>query len=172
MRIERADRGRIFLASIVTAVAVPVMVSEYQKQRGDEPGTLGVQGANAPLVVPAPTETRTRLEAAAVAPSAAPPAAQSPLPPTTAASGKVIGTVSYDDFDNGTWGERTCTAFSIPVNTKLELTNVDSGKRSWCVVREQRELPSGLVLTVDTDVFDELGDRAVGAATVEITWSR
>jgi hypothetical protein len=187
MRIEPADRGRLVLASALTALAMPVLVMEYhQNNRGRTP-SVAVQGGSEVLVVPAPapgTNSNPTVTAASVTQSTvtaaltqptSPPPTSSLAPADTAAkvtsSGSLVGKVSFRDFDEATWGVRSCAAFLLPLNTRVELTNTNNGKTSWCVVREQRELGGDLVLAVDTKIFDELDNRSVGVATVRLTWS-
>jgi hypothetical protein len=178
MRIEPADRGRFVLASALTALAVPVLITEYRQNAGSQPPSVAVQGGDVVLGAAGSPGTNSSPAVSAAA-ATQPPASRGPnstgSPPTPpqapAATGTLVGRVSFREFDNEKWGERSCAAYLLPLNTRVELTNANNGRSSWCVVREQRELGGELVLAVDTEIFDELDDRAVGVATVRLSWS-
>jgi hypothetical protein len=186
LRFERADRRRLTAAFVVTLIALPAIV----KANRDSPSTSG-----AAVVAPNNAADAAAREIVGSRTSASIPAtpstalASSDLVPrnperpqvtaTTAVPSNGVptghdrfedGLATFHEFDDAVYGPRSCAHRTLPLDTTITITNTDTGRSTWCVVRGTGPASNERLIDLDAEVFAELADLTDGAAPVRITW--
>lgn len=173
MFADVGDRRRLVAATVLTAIALPLL---WSSKDTSSPGTqLAVTGA-------AP---QTELNAPAASASETPPQALLADPTAAAAGTNVItidvaaqpsGTVattraSYRQWPDGLTAEkRPCGTPLVPFGSRIVVTNLDNGKKVACVNVTTRPLAGDTDIVIDTATFVELADLTEAPLTVEISW--
>ena len=110
------------------------------------------------------------------------PATATPSPATTAqpvasvsgvtASGQHYedGYATFHNYDDNAFGDHTCFHRTLPLDTRVTVTNTDSGASTWCIVRGRGPAAANRIIDLDSEVFAELADLKVGSIPVRLTW--
>jgi rare lipoprotein A len=123
--------------------------------------------------------TRSRVRAAAAAPTTTAPrpkpttaprpkATPKPSPaPTTApsATGTESGKASWYDHEAG-----TCAHKTLPFGTVVTVTNVANGKSVRCTVGDRGPYVDGWIIDLNPREFEQLAPRSAGVISVRLTW--
>jgi hypothetical protein len=191
--ISRHDRRRILAASVVTALTLPLLIREnLDRPEGPAaPAAIGAVGGAAVAdlstgsggrtattvpVAEALSSSGVALDQGPIAPVAG--AAPAPLPtestvpalPGRAREGKA-GFRIYDYRDR--WGDRPCASADLPVGTEVGVTNLNNGRTTTCLVARNAtpaELGKDRIIELDSEIFAEIADPAVGVIPVRVTW--
>lgn len=159
MRVERSDRTRIALASVVTLVALPLTINENRRQ--DREPTVAVVAPDSGLAAqlqPAPAPT--------VAPTAV---VTTPAPAPTFSTG-TEGDAIWDRWSPGSVPSGApCVTDVAGVGAQITVTNLDTGRRATCTVVERAALPAGVIVKLDAPVFQSLADLGESPIPVRVT---
>jgi hypothetical protein len=185
-RFEPADRRRLTAAIVVTLIALPAIVKANRDSPSASSAAIVAPNNAADVVARDIVGSRT---SGSVASSPTTDAAQSALvprnsagdgstPPTAQPSnGGPLGhdrfedgVATFHDFDDARYGARSCAHRTLPLDTTITITNTDTGRSSWCVVRGTGPTSQDRLIDLDAAVFAELADLTDGAAPVRITW--
>ena len=66
---------------------------------------------------------------------------------------------------------RPCVFTGAPVNTILSITNLDNGKATTCLVAGNTDPGSGLVIMLDSTVFQDVADLVEAPVPVRVAWN-
>lgn len=121
-----------------------------------KPAPAPVVSAPAPAPKPAPKPT-------APAPK---PAPQAPVATPAKASGSLqSGGASYYSYQPG-----GCAHKSLPMGSKVTVTNTSNGKSATCVVNDRGPFINGRVIDLDTSVFRKIENTDSGVFSANIRW--
>lgn len=66
---------------------------------------------------------------------------------------------------------RPCLFTGAPVNTVVTVTNLDNGKATTCLVAGNQPPGSGLVILLDSTVFQDIADLVEAPVPVRVAWN-
>lgn len=66
---------------------------------------------------------------------------------------------------------RPCLFTGAPVNTVVTVTNLDNGKSTTCLVAGNQLPGSGLVILLDSTVFQDIADLVEAPVPVRVAWN-
>lgn len=66
---------------------------------------------------------------------------------------------------------RPCLFTGAPVNTVVTVTNLDNGKSTTCLVAGNQPPGSGLVILLDSTVFQDIADLVEAPVPVRVAWN-
>jgi hypothetical protein len=196
LRFEHGDRVRLVVASCLTLLALPVLLSEGKDSRAERPPTVAAVaprgGALASPLGQDTTSTATKAAATAAPPSAtpvAPPATTDGDPPgflssvapppsnsitlvvpTAAPSTSESGLATYRRWPAGAPAD-PCSVWFLKVGTKVTVTNLDNGHTVQCTIAARTGVPAGDTIVLDTATFSRLADLIEAPIPVTISWS-
>lgn len=201
LRFEHGDRVRLIVASCLTVVALPVLLSEGRAQRAERPPTvaavapggealaspLGDEQTTATTTTPAPAKP-DRGSGGSGATTTATTDADPPsfLTGVTAALPKSITVAVPAQISNTTetgkasfrrWAPGStsvtnpCAAWFLKVGTKVTVTNLDNGHTVDCVVTQRTGVPQDQLIVLDTQAFSQLADLIEAPIPVTISWT-
>ncbi len=177
LRVNPTDRRRLLAASVVTLVALPIVIHENRQQ--DREPTVAVVAPDAGLasqLQPAAAASAgatatggalTAVAAATTAPVTAPPAASAApataapvaAAPVTAPGLPTEGDATWDRWPAGSVpAGAPCVTPLAPLGSEVTVTNLDTGRRASCTVVDQAALPEGVIVKLDAPVFQTLAD--------------
>ena len=78
------------------------------------------------------------------------------------------GLASYKSLSPG--AERRCLSTVLPAGTKLSVENTDNGRRIVCLVATVSNLPEGITVMLDRNMFALLSDLAEAPIPVRLRW--
>ncbi|MGE3328348.1 MAG: RlpA-like double-psi beta-barrel domain-containing protein [Acidimicrobiia bacterium] len=182
-------------AAVVTMVALPLLIKENRRSHtsaGPSVAALapgggldagqqisGATGSTAPSTtvatapgnsVPATTPAKTGAKPATVAPATTAPAPVSVSGVTASGQHYEDGYATFHNYDDNAFGDHTCFHRTLPLDTRVTVTNTDSGASTWCIVRGRGPAAANRIIDLDSEVFAELADLKVGSVPVRLTW--
>jgi rare lipoprotein A len=80
------------------------------------------------------------------------------------------GYATFHNYDDNAFGDHTCFHRTLPLDTRVTVTNTDSGASTWCIVRGRGPAAANRIIDLDSEVFAELADLKVGSIPVRLTW--
>jgi hypothetical protein len=166
------------MATAATVLALPFLLD--QSSRGT-PGLAAAPGGRADIAgqLPRPsTDADTTLPDNAALVTLAPNAATTTQQiviavPTSPPEGSMFtkGRAGYRTWQsvNG----RPCLFNGAPTNTVLTLTNLDNGRQTTCMVAAglADAATSGLVIVLDSSLFQDLADLVEAPIPVRVAWN-
>jgi hypothetical protein len=170
---------RLVVASVVTVVALPLVLSQRD---GNEQTAVAAVGPASALAEGRSATAPTAQEAA---PSLAPSGFLTASPTSTAPGVTVIdiavkGPASADQaagkatFKRWAPGQvnvaNPCATPLVEVGRVLTVTNLDNGQSTRCVNVSARDLPKGQVVVLGDAVFQLIGDLAQAPVPVQVSW--
>ena len=189
LRVNPVDRKRLLVASALTLVALPLLLSENRKNERDP--SLAVVSPDAGLASqlqtgatsPASTSVAPATTAATVAPSLPEikSAADLTAPPTQVSTqeGTLIptpaipvmqGDATWDRWNPAQVGTSSpCATPLAGLGQQVTITNLDNGRSVTCVVVDQGALPVHVVVKIDAALFQSLADLGESPIPVRIT---
>jgi hypothetical protein len=181
LKAERADWVRVVGVSVITLLALPLVMTENRKSQGDRPvAAVGAAGGFASGVrengsEPTATATTTTTDpgflGASTVTLAAPPdvidiAVQAPPKATSA-----LGHATFRRWAPGTAPvTNPCATPLAKVGTVVVVTDTDNGQYTSCVNVSRAPLPAGEVVVLDSSVFAHIADLAQAPVPVRLTW--
>lgn len=66
---------------------------------------------------------------------------------------------------------RPCLFTGAPVNTVVTVTNLDNGRSTTCLVAGNQAPSSGLVILLDSTVFQDIADLVEAPVPVRVAWN-
>lgn len=114
--------------------------------------------------VPTSTTTTTTRPADHAAPPS-PPATTTTTAPARSAPPSQTGKASWYRGRKGECAHRT-----LPIGTRLSVTNLGNGRTTECVVTNRGPYVAGRVVDLTRPTFAELADPSVGVIDVRLRW--
>lgn len=169
------DRRRLAVATVFTVVALPSLwlLESGRTRRGTTVATAaaGVAPPVATADQAGSTSSvyRPELPSFLDGPTPAPaPAVVNIAVPATPTANETKVLASFRRFDDGS--SRPCTTLLAPSGTRITLTNVDNGLVTTCRNQFGVNLPHGVQIVLDTDVFTEIADLVDAPVSVRLSW--
>lgn len=154
--VTASDRRRFVIASVVTALAIPLLVRDLASDDKSE-APVGAASPVAGVQV-----AGVNLSATSTASGTAAPAT-----PSHQAEGKI----GFRFYEPAQWGDRPCASAGLAPNTRVVIANLNNGKTTWCVVvKDARGVVRDHLLEVADTVFAEIADPSVGVIPARIAW--
>jgi hypothetical protein len=166
------------MASAVTVLALPFLLDQSGKAA---PGVAAVASASGsgnltdPLARPQETEPSIP-EDAALLPRRGDRSTTSQeiviAVPTSPPEGSewAKGRAGYRTWQITANG-RPCVFTGAPVNTVVTVTNLDNGKATTCLVALNQDPGNGLVILLDSTVFQDIADLVEAPVPVRVAWN-
>ncbi len=189
LRVNPVDRKRLLVASALTLVALPLLLSENRKNERDP--SLAIVSPDAGLASqlqtgatsPATTPVEPTPTAATVAPSlpeirsaadiTAPPAQPSTQEGTqlpTPAIPVMQGDATWDRWIPAEVGTSSpCATPLAALGQQVTVTNLDNGRSVTCVVVDQGPLQLHVIVKIDAALFQSLADLGESPIPVRLT---
>jgi hypothetical protein len=104
-------------------------------------------------------------------PASAPPSTAAPSKGEPTGNGRFEdGVATFEAYDDAVYGQHSCAHRTLPLETVVTVTNTDSGRSTWCVVRGHGPADPERMIVIDSEAFADIADLAGGAVPVRITW--
>lgn len=190
LRVNPVDRKRLFAASALTLLALPLLLSENRKNDRDpslaaisaDPGIASqLQTGAAPtattVAAPAPTATTVapslpEIKSAAdiTAPDTADQPTQEGAPAPSLAIPVMQGDATWDRWTPADVGTSApCATPLASLGQQVTVTNLDNGRSVTCVVVDQSPLQPRVVVKIDAALFQTLADLGESPIPVRLT---
>jgi hypothetical protein len=173
---------RLVAASVVTLLALPLLISEAT--RGRTEGPVAAVGPAAGLASAARPAAPARDDAVpeglgnghgyldnGSVTTVPPPSTIDIAVKAPAGPSEVTGKAEFKRWTPGSVATSSpCAIPQAPRGAVVTVTNLDNGQSAACVNVSQAEPPAGAVIVVDTSVFEELADLVQAPIPVKATW--
>jgi hypothetical protein len=178
MRIESADRRRIAVAAAVTLLALPLLIKENHgaSREGGVAAVLPAGVAGAARQISAAEDSGSTIATTVPEVGGSGWTGEGPPPTAAPSNGQPTGNDRFEDgratfhtYDRTAFGTHSCSHATLPYDTTITITNTDSGRSTWCVVRS-RSVSANRVIDLDAPEFAQIADLASGVVPVRITW--
>ncbi|CAN5374122.1 hypothetical protein BH23ACT3_BH23ACT3_16380 [soil metagenome] len=177
LNLDRADRRRATLASVVTLLALP---SLFIMNRDDPtgPATVGPAGVvvapeSAPLTTPAPHRAMGTVGGAFLqppeVPGERPRATGEPIPVAVPAARTGVFVWSRATYRSSIPSTSVCLVSDAPHSARVTITNVDNGRSITCIA-SVTSLGSRDPVVVHTDSLTRIAALSDAPIHVAITW--
>jgi hypothetical protein len=177
LNLDRADRRRVTLASVVTLLALP---SLFIMNRDDPTGPATVAPAGvvvapeaAPLTTPAPHQAMGTVGGAFLQspeiPAERPRTEGEPIAVAVPAARPGVFVSSRATYRRSIPSTSVCLVSDAPHAARVTITNVDNGRSITCVA-SVTGVGSRDPVVVHTDSFTRIADLSDAPIHVEITW--
>ena len=172
------DKWRLAMATAVTVLALPFLLDQSGRATpglavAPTPGKGAISDQlprpttdsdpsvadNSAIVTLAPSESTTTQQIVIAVPT-------SPPDGSKFAKGKA-GYRTWQLSANG----RPCLFAGAPVNTVLNVINLDNGRATTCLVAGNQDPGSGLVIMLDSSVFQDIADLVEAPVPVRVAWN-
>ena len=166
------DRRRVVVASVFTLVALPALwVLNRESATTSGAPNVGAAGIDVKSGADVPPDTSAYepeppLFVGGDEGPVPPAAVVVAVPPPTAAN-QVSAQASYHRYSGI---GRGCTTVLAPEGALLTVENIDNGQTTTCTNTFGMEVPTGIDIVLDTEVFGEIGDLADAPLPVRVSW--
>ncbi len=169
-------RRRVAFATVLTLVAIPAYLmlgrdaaDSSTAATGTNDTSVAMTGAESTVAFTLPPTTIAEpifLDGDVVI---VPPAVIDVVRPEPTSDNQFEGRATFQRF--GTSGaDGICTVYVVPDRTLVTVTNIANGLSTTCRNRHGIQLPAGVDLVLDTDLYTSIADLVDAPIFVRLTW--
>lgn len=169
MQLSQIDRNRILVASVFTALVLPITWiasgSTSASSRSSSPTLVTTTTLDSGLITDANDDTPANLEG----PQTQVQTGQGQIAyPSQQPSNSYRGLASFKRLPNG--AETGCATNAVPLGTKVTVQNLNNGRKVKCTNINIGYIPPGVDIVLNTQLFANLANLVDAPLPVELTW--